>query len=283
MHAQAYLYDVHRGASALCSRALLFFGLAVLSAAVLCADELRIGGEGATLGTIGQLRDAYLRADPEAKIALFATVGTGSAVNALLSGALDVAITMVELTDAERARVSAAEIGRVPFVFAVAKSSKVDDMSLTQLLEMYQGKTPTWRDGSRIRLILRPASVPETIFLKSISPDWKKALEDLEVKPGMVVVATAQEAADRIEKTPGALTTLSASLILTEKRAIKALRIDGVAPSAKAVTDGTYRYFNPLIVAALRKPMPAADRFVAFVHSPAGREVLVRTGHAVSN
>lgn len=249
---------------------------------VRAGDELRIGSDSASLGTLQQLRDVYLRQDSEARVALFTTIGTGSGVTALLSGALDVAIVSADLTPAERRRVAAAEVARAPFVFAVGRNSKVEDVTLAQLLEIYQGRTVSWPDGSRIRLILRPASVADTILLKRLSPDWNKALEELEAKPGMVVVPTAQEAADRIEKTPGALTTLTASLVVTEKRAVRMLRIDGVAPSGKAVADGVYRYYEPLIIATLRKPAPSAERFVAFVRSPAGRDVLLRSGHAVA-
>ena len=263
-------------------RFLVFVFCAAFCAMAPAANDLRIGGDTATLGTLMQLREAYLRQEPEARITVFTTIGAGSGVNALVSGALDVAIAAIDLTPEERARVSAAEIARMPFVFAVGRNSKVEDMTLAQLLEIYQGKTANWPDGSRIRLILRPASVSDTIVLKRLSSDWKKALEDLEAKPGMVVVATAQEAADRIEKTPGALTTLTANLIVTEKRAVKTLRIDGVAPSAKTVADGAYRYFEPMIIATLPKPNPAAERFVAFVRSPTGRGMLLRSGHAVA-
>ncbi len=281
MQSRAYPYVSGRPSWAHLWRAVFVLALASSGTRALCAETLQIGGEGATFGAIAQLRDAYLRAHPDAKITLFPTVGTGSAVNALLSGALDVSITTAALTGDERARVAAWEIARVPFVFVVAVTSPLDEVALSHLLEIYQGRTSTWPDGSRIRLILRPSSVPDTIFLKRISPEWKKALEDLEVKRGMVVVATAQEAADRVEKTPGALATLTASLIVTEKRAIKALRIDGVAPSGKTVADGTYRFYHPVIIATLPAPTSAAETFAAFVRSPAGREVLVRSGHAV--
>jgi phosphate transport system substrate-binding protein len=164
-------------------------------------------------------------------------------------------------------------------VFAVGSSNKAEDVTSAQLLDIYRGRMSVWADGTRIRLVLRPPSVSDTMFLKELSPDWKKAMAELETKPGMIIVATAQEAADRVEKTPGAVTTSTINLIVTEKRAMKALRIDGVAPTSNNVSDGRYRYFKPVILVTLPKASAIVQSFVAFVHSNAGRDILVRTGH----
>ena len=133
-------------------------------------------------------------------------------------------------------------------------------------------------------------TIPKEPYVPNVTPgdwksifeheaEWKKTMADLEAKQGMLVVATAQEAADRVEKTPGAITTSTINLIVTEKRAMKPLRIDGVAPSSKNVADGSYHYVKPVIIVTTPKAPPTVQSFVAFVRSPAGRDILVRTGH----
>lgn len=259
-------------------------GMSIAAALILTtaasAAELRIGGAGTTLGTMKELGDAYVKDHPDVKITVLPSLGAIGGVEALRSGAIDVATSTRKLSEAEHANdLTMIEVARIPFVFAVGSSNKASSLTSAQLLDVYQGKMTSWPDGTRIRLVLRPPSVSDTMFLKALSPDWKKTMLDLEAKPGMLIVATAQEAADRVEKTPGAITTSTINLIVTEKRAMKPLRIDGVAPTSGNVADGSYRYFKPVILVTPPKAAPAVETFVAFVRSPAGRDILVRTGH----
>ncbi len=260
----------------------LTWALLASAIAPAAAEELKIGGAGTVLGTVREIGDAYTKANPEVKVTVLPSLGAVGGVSALLSGAVDIALATRVLTEAERIKeVVPIEIARIPFVFAVATSNQASSVTSQQLLEIYQGRLTAWPDGSRLRLVLRPPSVSDTIFLKELSPQWKKAMDDLEARPGMLVVATAQEAADRVEKTPGAVTTSTINLIVTEKRAMKALRINGVEPNAKTVADGSYPYYKPVFLVTLPKPSPSVQKFVTFARSKTGRDILVRTGHVV--
>ncbi len=260
----------------------LTWALLASAIAPAAAEELKIGGAGTVLGTVREIGDAYTKANPEVKVTVLPSLGAVGGVSALLSGAVDIALATRVLTEAERIKeVVPIEIARIPFVFAVATANKASSVTSKQLLEIYQGRLTAWPDGSRLRLVLRPPSVSDTIFLKELSPQWKKAMDDLEARPGMLVVATAQEAADRVEKTPGAVTTSTINLIVTEKRAMKALRINGVEPNAKTVADGSYPYYKPVFLVTLPKPSPSVQKFVTFARSKTGRDILVRTGHVV--
>ena len=267
-----------------CAHALRgLLAVALLASGVTAsAEELKIGGAGTALGTMREIGDAYTKANPDIKVTVLPSLGAIGGVNALLSGAVDIALATRALTEAEGVkRVVTLEVARIPFVFAVSFNSKADGVTSKQLLEMYQLKLTTWPDGSRVRLVLRPASVSDTIFLKDLSPEWKKTMIDLEAKPGMLIVATAQEAADRVEATPGAITTSTINLITTEKRAMKALKIDGVEPNARTVADRIYPYYKPVIVVTMPKAPPQVQKFVVFLRSKTGRDILVRTGHVV--
>ncbi len=273
-----YAYGPLRSASVrLCAVALAALAFAVTPAR---SAEIRIGGAGTTLGTMKALGDAYTKLHPEVSITVLPSLGAVGGVNALLSGAADLATSTRKLTESDRANeVVTTEVARIPFVFAVSARNNAGNVTSAQLLEIYQGRMTVWPDGTRIRLVLRPPSVSDTIFLKDLSADWKRAMLELETRPGMLVVATAQEAADRVEKTPGAITTSAINLIMTEKRAMKPLRVDGVAPTSANVADGSYKFYKPVILVTLPTPSPTVSEFVKFVQSKTGSEILTRTGH----
>jgi phosphate transport system substrate-binding protein len=269
-------HDVSSAGAARIRQSLYACGIccAVFATSVLAA-EVRIGGAGTTLGTMQELATAYEKAHPGEKATVLAkSLGAIGGVEALNAGELDIAMATRQLTDTERGQLRMDEFARIPFVFAVASGNRTGNVTSRQLLEIYQMKMVEWPDGSRIRLVLRPAKVSDTMFLKELSPEWKKAMEDLDRRSGMIRHETAQEAASAVETTPGALTTSTINLIVTEKRQMKALNVDGAAP-----TSVDYKYFKPLFMVTLPKRSEAVEKFVGFVRTKAGQDILARTGH----
>jgi phosphate transport system substrate-binding protein len=262
--------------------ASLLVATAVAGAAAANDDKLRIGGAGTALGTLREIGDAYTKVHPNVVVTVLPSLGAVGGVHALRSGAVDIALATRVLTQSEGINeVTPIEIARTPFVFAVNAGNPVSSITHQQLLEIYQMKRTTWPDGSRIRLVLRPPYVSDTLFLKGLSPPWKKAMEELATRPGMLEVATAQEAAAHVEKSPGALTTSTINLIVTEKRAMKALKVDGVEPDAKSIADGSYPFYKPVFLVTLPNPAPSVLNFIAFVRSRAGRDILAHSGNVV--
>ena len=71
------------------------------------------------------------------------------------------------------------------------------------------------------------------------------------------------------------------ALINTENRPLQALRLDGVEPTPQNGIAGTYPHFKRFYLIAQPKPAPAVQRFIAFLQSPVGKEILMRAGNWV--
>lgn len=252
------------------------------------AAEIRIGGAGTTIGTMKKLGEAYNQRQSKVKVTIIEkSLGAEGGVNALNDGQIEIGMSTRELDEAKDKKVITREIGRTPFVWAVAPSTAASNASSAELLQIYQLKKTTWDGQMRIRLVLRRPDVSDTMFLKDkMSPQatWNAVMLELEKKPGMVMAKTAQDASDLVEKKmePGAVFTSTLAAIITEQRKLKALRIDGVEPTPRNVENGTYRYWKPVMVVTLPKSSPQIEDFIRFVRSAEGREILTRTGHAPS-
>lgn len=72
---------------------------------------------------------------------------------------------------------------------------------------------------------------------------------------------------------------LTLALILSERRPLEALSLDGVAPSPKTITDGSYPYFKSMYLVTKPKHSELTRRFVSFVISAQAREILTALGH----
>ncbi len=252
----------------------------LLMACAAAAEEIKIGGSGAALGTIQLLADAFARQSSDFRATVVPSLGSGGSIKAAVAGAIDLAATARPMNADERA-LGATEIeyGRTPFVFAVSARSKVTAITTRQLADIYAGKMVNWPDGSPIRIVLRPASDVDTAMVKSISPEVGQALSVARERRGVAVSMSDQDAADDIERIAGAIGPSSLALLISEKRALSALKLDRVEPTSANIASGAYPYYKRLFLVTGAKPPAAAQRFIAFIQSAAGRKVLAQTGH----
>jgi phosphate transport system substrate-binding protein len=260
--------------------------LTVFSTAVICvnasAQEVKIGGTGSGLGTMKILADAYARQHREFKHTVLPSLGSTGGIKALRAGAIQVGLSSRPLKDNEaQGGFMSIEYGRTPFIFATPNKTAVFEITTQSLAELYAGKTEKWPDGTPIRLVMRPIGDTDTEVIKAISPAMRLAKEVAEKRPGMLFTVTDQETADGIESVPGSLGPSTLALVLSEKRAMRPLSLDGVVPSVKALAEGRYPLSKTMYLVIPIEPAPAVRGFVNFVLSPAGRALLAQNGHWV--
>lgn len=262
--------------------ALLGMFLLEFSGYCLAAVEVKVGGTGSALATVQKLADVFSKQDPQIKITVMPSLGSGGAIKAVIKSGIDIALSSRRLTADERNLGAAeTEYARSPFVFAVAATSTASAITTAQLADIYAGKIRNWPDGSPIRVVLRPAGDTDTDLVKSMSPMIRQALTEAEMRPGVAFSLSDQDAADDIERIPGALGPVTLALIVAEKRPLKALKLDGVEPTVRNAVSGRYAYRKTFYFVTNAKPSPATQRFAAFIQSKTAHEILARNGHWV--
>jgi phosphate transport system substrate-binding protein len=244
------------------------------------ASDLKIGGTGNALGAMRVLGKAFAKLHPGLTVTLLPSVGTSGAIKAVPKGAVDIGLSSRPLTDDEaRSGVVAIEYARSPLVLAVSTKNPVTSLTVAQLVDIYDGKLVNWPDGQQIRPILRQAGDDNTRQIRRISAALDKALSIAEQRPGMPFATTDQETADKLESIPGALGVTTLGLIKAEERALRALTLDGVEPTVANAASRKYTHAKRLYYVTKPEPSAEVKRFIAFIKSPAGRDILMRTGH----
>lgn len=245
-------------------------------------ETVRLGGTGSALGTMRVLGEAYRKSNPQFMLDVVPNLGSSGGLKALERDAIQIAVTGRAVTPEEAARgLRSAEYGRTAFVLATSRRG-VTGLTLAQIADIYSARVHAWPDGSPMRLVLRPATDGDSALLARFSPAVKEALAQAMNREGMVVGVTDQDSADEIVRLKGGLGTSSLALILSERRALHPVAIDGVAPTVKSLGDGSYPYSKALVVVTREKPPEAVARFLEFVRSADGRRILQETGHVVS-
>lgn len=247
-------------------------------------DEIRIGGTGGAIGTMQMLADAYNKSQAGVKVVIVPNLGSSGGIKAVIAGAIQIGVSGRPLKDAELSQgAKEIEYGRTPFVFATSlKNAGATAVTTQQLVAIYSGTMDRWSDGTKIRLVLRPESDSDTESMGKISPEIREAALLASKRAGMLIAVTDHDAADYLEKVSGSVGTTTLAMILSEKRSLKALKLNGAEPSVKSIARGSYPYYKQMVLVTGPKTPPSAMRFIAFVQSPAGRQILTRAGHWVN-
>jgi len=243
-------------------------------------SDIIIGGTGNALGTMQALVKGYQQENPTANITVLPSIGSSGAIKAVPKGRVDIGLSARPLKKSEsQLGIVAIEYARTPTVIAVSNYSNVHDISLTSLADIYAGKQQYWEDGTLIRPIIRQANDDNTKQLKQLSPDLKDAINIAESRAGLLFASTDQEAVDKIESTPGSFGVTSLALILSEKRDIHALSLNGIKPTPEACIAGTYPIIKHFYFILQQDVSTEVALFLNFVKSESGKVILETNGN----
>jgi phosphate transport system substrate-binding protein len=261
--------------------ALLLVGSIFTGAAYAGSKEtLMIAGTGSGISVMKLMARDFQRKHPNVTVKVLPSIGSTGGIRAVREEKIDIGLSARSLRPEERsAGIIEEPYGRIAFIFGVQDLNPKKGFTLAEIEEIYAGKRKTWPDGTPIRLILRPLSDAYSIYLASI-PGMNSASEKAHAIPGVFVGNTDQEAARQIEKTPGSIGTTSSSVVTTEKRKIKALSVDGTAPTVANVSTGKYPYAMTMSVVYKRNKYRGSTKdFIEFVFSRYGQTLLTDNGH----
>jgi phosphate transport system substrate-binding protein len=263
--------------------ALLIAFVLFSAGSLRAADKvITIGGTGCALGGMKEVARAFRAKHPEVVFHFPPSLGSSGSIRALLAGAVDLALSSRPVSEEERRQGAvSAEYARTPFIFVTSHKGRLPDLTMEKLAAIYAGKTKTWPDGAPLRLILRPAGDMDTAYLKDMSPAMDKAVKAALSRPGMVTAVTDQDAADMVGRIRGGFGALTLAQLVAERRPLKPLSVNGVAPGLRALADGSYPYYKTLSLVTGPNTGEETRAFIKFVNSPEGRSILTKTGHLV--
>ena len=258
---------------------LVFAVSAFFNHAVAASTEtIRSGGTGASIGLMYLLAESSGINDYNLAMEIVPNLGSGGGIRAVTKGIIDVSVSTRPLTAEETARgLTSILLCRTPFILVTANSNN-SALTLKDIADIYNGKLINWSDGERIRLVLRPKNDSDTRLLRGFSPAVRDGLNKMMERDGMVTMITDQNTADYIEKIPGALGTSSLSLVLSEKRPLYPIAIDGNQPDIKSLADGSYPFFKALHLVFKQNPNNKVSRFIDFIHTTKMQSLLIENG-----
>lgn len=241
------------------------------------AETLLIGGTGAATEALRQLAPAF-ESETGVRLEVVPSLGTSGANRAVADGAIGISLAGRDLRESELARgLIVAGIFRTPFGLVTSRPGP-DNLALGDIAGLYGGSAPKWPDGTPVLIVLRPVDESDNQVLGSLFPGTADAIARARLRPDLTVAATDQDNADLAERTAGSLVGATLLQIESEKRDLRFVAIDGVAPSLQTYLNGTYPYGKTLYLVVAADIGPEVAAFLSFVASPATEALLRGAG-----
>ncbi len=228
---------------------------------------------------IGSLGEAF-EAENSGITFTYNPTGSGSGITAVSEGRCDIGLSSRALTDEEK------ESGLTETILAldgiaiiVNPENPVNDLSLEQIAQIYTGEITNWSEvggsDSEIVLIGREAGSGTRDGFESITgtEDLCQYRQEL-TSTGDVITTVANN--------PGAIGYASLASI---SDTVKAITVDGVAPSEETVKDGSYVVQRPFVlVTKTDTPLSeAAQLFFDYATSADVEDILTGAGVVSAN
>lgn len=201
--------------------------------------------------------------------------GSGAGITAVAEGRCDIGLASRALKDEEKSQgLKETVLAYDGIAVIVNPENGVDGLTIEQIADIYTGKITNWKDvgGSDAEIVLigREAGSGTRDGFESITgtEDACKYRQELS-STGDVITTVANN--------PNAIGYASLASI---KDTVKALEVDGVAPSEDTVKDGTYKVQRPfmLITKTDAQLSDVAQAFFDYVTSADANAVISAAG-----
>ena len=215
-------------------------GSTASSTAAALSGNVATGGSTSMKNVIAALTEGFAEVEPGVTVSYDPT-GSGAGITGATDKTLDIGLSSRALKDDEKADVEGTTIALDGIAIIVNNASKVEDLTVDQLKQMFTGEITNWSevggDDGEIVLIGREAGSGTRDGFESIVDvkDSCKYAQEL-TATGAVISA--------VEANPLAIGYASLSAI---GDTVKAVTVGGVECSEETVKDGSYEVQRPFV------------------------------------
>ena len=250
-------------------------GSTASSTAAALSGNVATGGSTSMKNVIAALTEGFAEVEPGVTVSYDPT-GSGAGITGATDKTLDIGLSSRALKDDEKADVEGTTIALDGIAIIVNNASKVEDLTVDQLKQMFTGEITNWSevggDDGEIVLIGREAGSGTRDGFESIVDvkDSCKYAQEL-TATGAVISA--------VEANPLAIGYASLSAV---GDTVAMVTVEGVECSEDTVKDGSYKIQRPFVFVT-NKSVALSEQAQAFVDFATSKDAadLIRTAGAV--
>lgn len=271
---------------------LVLIGLMVYSLTFAASDNNSIQIKGSdTMVNLGQAwAEKFMQENANNFVAVTGG-GSGTGFSSLISGTCDIAmasrnIKEKEITLAKQRGINPFEIKVALDGLAVVVNPKnaVSKLTIEQLEGIFTGKISNWKEvggeDKKIVILSREVNSGTHVYFKEHVLRRQDPNSKEEFAPSALLLSSSQAIADEVSGNPSAIGYYGMGYISSKQKAVlvaKDEKSEYVAPTIENVLNGKYPISRPLFLYANGEPKNLVKKFVDFMLSKEGQEIVLKT------
>ena len=217
------------------------------------------------------LAEEYMHIDPEGEVDVQGG-GSSAGITAVESGTADIGMSSRALKESE-SHLWSVEIAKDGLAIIIHPGNQVSDLSFRQLCGIYTGAVVNWKEvggaDAKIHLITREEG-----------SGTRSAFEELvmgedAINPRSIVQDSNGAVRQLVSGDVNSIGFVSLGLV---DETVKAVRMDGVAPTWENVANGSYSLYRPFLYITLDEPEGHVKSFIDYTLSAEGQRLLAGEG-----
>ncbi len=274
-------------------KSLLVLLMCLISAYAFAAkdkNEIQVKGSD-TMVNLGQgWAEKYMEKNPNAFIAVTGG-GSGTGLSSLISGTCDIAMSSRNIKEKEIALANKKGInpneikaGLDGLAVVVSPANPVSKLTVSQLGLIFSGKILNWKEvggkDEKIVLLSREVNSGTHVYfkehvLRKNDPNGKE-----EFAPGALLLSSSQAIADEVAGNSAAIGYYGMGYVSSKQKPLaiaKDEKSEYIEPTIDNVLNGKYPISRPLFLYTNGLPQGLVKKFVDFVLSKEGQDIVLAT------
>lgn len=261
--------------------------ISLLLAVLMCTAFAGCGSKNESVSTdgstsmnkvIGALGEAF--EEQTGVTVTYNATGSGAGIQAVLENRCDIGLSSRDLKDEEKQQgLESTVLAYDGIAIIVNPQNSVSELSVETITKIYKGEITNWKDlgGSDLEIVLigREAGSGTRDGFESITntEDACKYRQEL-TSTGDVITTVASN--------PAAIGYASLASV---KDTVKAVTVDGVAPSEETIKDGSYVVQRPFVLVTKTDTelSESAKEFFDYITSESANEIIASAGVVPAN
>jgi len=232
-------------------------------------ERIQIAGSTSVQPVAEKLAEKFQETHPNVRINVQGG-GSSLGISSVSQGITDIGTSSRNLTAKEKVGLNEYVIGKEGIVIAVNNQNNVTGLNKSQLKDIFSGKITNWKEVGGPDLEIH-------VITREEGSGTRSAFENLvlgkgtKIRPDAIVQSSTEAVKQAVKQDPGAVGFVSLDALTND---VKALDVDGIAPTEETVFNGNYSLQTPFIFIVKGEPKGLVKEFIDFTLSPEGQAIV---------
>ena len=259
--------------------AAAIFVLTLSIVSTLADEKIVVGGSGSLTDEIIDAAKGYMAKNPGDNVEVRPeSMSTTGGIEGVQNGRFAIGLISRRLNDSEKGKLAYRAIARSMAGVAIHKSLPLSALNDAQICEIFSGKIKSWKEiggtDGKITVLTRKRDDNNTdTFRKHM-----ECFKDLKLSPDALALTRGSEVLDALDKRPGTIGIVNMGANFNDHQNLKALAVNGIAPSAETVKSDKYKFYHEHGAITLGEPQGLTKRFLDYINTAEGQKRIASRG-----